>query len=507
MADRAVVGSAAQPQGDLGPRRLSLIHAVGQALGIGPIFSVGAVSGLVAGVAGFNTPLSIVFGDIGALGIAYAISLYARRFAGAGAMYEYLARSVGRGFGVFSGGTYLCGVLMLGSGGIYLGLCFLVQGFFAAHLHTTIPWWAGGLAGIVVAYLLNHFGVRLAVRGVLIMAACSTVPFLILAIVVIAKGGLGGNTLSVFDPSQTSVNTVFSGVLFAILLFVGFEAAASIAEEMHAPRRYVPVALILTVFLSAVLYLLVTYAATIGFGRAGLAIGPHNAWATSPDAMGTLAQTYVGSWLSVLIDLAIIFDALSLGIAIMVTSSRLLFALSRDGLLPDWLAKTSRYNTPLSANVLLAGWGIIMLLWTAVTDYAPNGSANVIETFTIGANAGSFLVEIIYLFLAVYGLVLVWQTFPTWGARWWRFIVVAIGIAAPVLAFKGSLDPFPPEPIAQGVWIWLGGMLLALIWYLFLRATRPEKIRLAAAYATEDTERPDEVAEHPASGESAVAPG
>ncbi|MGH3261852.1 MAG: hypothetical protein ACRDNS_07650, partial [Trebonia sp.] len=120
MSDHAA-GRAGASQADLGPRRLSLIHAVGQALGIGPIFSVGLVSGLVAGVAGFNTPLSIVFGDIGALGIAYAISLYARRFAGAGAMYEYLARSVGKSFGIFSGGTYLCGALMLGAGGTYLG--------------------------------------------------------------------------------------------------------------------------------------------------------------------------------------------------------------------------------------------------------------------------------------------------------------------------------------------------------------------------------------------------
>jgi len=282
----------------------------------------------------------------------------------------------------------------------------------------------------------------------------------------------------------------------------GFEAAASIAEEMHAPRKYIPVALILTVFLSAILYLLVTYAATIGFGRAALL---KNAWATSPDAMGTLAQTYVGSWLSVLIDLAIIFDALSLAIAIMVTASRLLFALARDGLMPGWLAKTSRHNTPLSANVLLGAWGIIMLLWTAVTNYAPNGGANVIQTFTIAADGGSFLVETIYPFLAVYGLVLVWQGFPSWSARWWRFIIILIAIAAPVLAFKGSLDPFPPEPIAQGVWIWLTCMFLSFVWYLFLRARRPERIREAADYATEPDERAG--ARQAVPGESAVAPG
>ena len=339
-ADGAVTGESG---GSLGPKRLTTIHAVGQALGIGPIFSAGAVTGLVAAVAGFNTPLSILLGSIGALGIAYVVSLYARRFVGAGAMYEYLARAVNNSFGIFSGGTYLVGALMLGSGGIFLGLCFLVQGFFASHLHANIPWWAGGLAGLLIALTLNYFGVRLAVRGVLTLCGLSAIPFLILSVVIIAKGGASGNTLSVFNPNETSINTVFNGILFAILLFVGFEAAASIAEEMRAPRDRIPVAVLGTVAVSALFFLLVCYAATIGFGKEALA---HNAWGGSPDAMGDLAQHYVGTWLSVLIDLAIIFDALSLGIAIMVTSSRLLFALGRDRLLPQWLGTTSRYNTP-----------------------------------------------------------------------------------------------------------------------------------------------------------------
>lgn len=38
--------------------------------------------------------------------------------------------------------------------------------------------------------------------------------------------------------------------------------------------------------------------------------------------MGTLATTYVGNWLSVVIDLVIILDALSLSIAIMITATR-----------------------------------------------------------------------------------------------------------------------------------------------------------------------------------------
>src|ERR1700744_3953838 len=93
----------------LGPRKLTTLHAVGQALAIGPVFSVGLVSGLVANVAGYSPPLWILLGSIGSLGLAYVVAIYARRFAGAGAIFEYLSQAVHTSFGVFSAGVYLLG--------------------------------------------------------------------------------------------------------------------------------------------------------------------------------------------------------------------------------------------------------------------------------------------------------------------------------------------------------------------------------------------------------------
>ena len=91
---------------NLGDKRLTHIHAIGQSLAIGPMFSAGLLTGLVASVAGFSTPLSVLLGAIGAICLAYVISLYARRYAGAGAMYEYLARGAHSGVGVFCAGLY-----------------------------------------------------------------------------------------------------------------------------------------------------------------------------------------------------------------------------------------------------------------------------------------------------------------------------------------------------------------------------------------------------------------
>ena len=72
-------------QGHLGERRLTTIHAVGQSLAIGPMFSAGLLTGLVAAFAGFSTPLSVLLGTIGVVCLAYVISLFARRFSFSGA--------------------------------------------------------------------------------------------------------------------------------------------------------------------------------------------------------------------------------------------------------------------------------------------------------------------------------------------------------------------------------------------------------------------------------------
>ena len=478
-------GDAITTRPHLGEKHLKTTHAIGQALAIGPIFSVGLVSGLVANVAGFSTPASIVLGSIGSIGLAYVIAIYARRFAGAGAIFEYLSHAVHNSFGIFSGSVYLLGTLFLGAGGIYIGLGFLVQGFFQAHIHTNIPWWVGGAAGLAIAFTLNHFGVRLAIRGVLLLASISAIPFLFLSAVIIAKGGVGGNTLAVFNPNETSWNAVFNGVLFAVTLFIGFEAAASIAEETENPRKSIPIAVVGAVALSAALYIFVCYAATIGFGKAALA---KDAWFASPSPMGTLATQYVGNWLSVVIDLVIILDALSLSIAIMVTASRIIFAYGRDGLLPKAAAATSRYDTPITGNLAIAIWSILLLIWAGISTYGDQVKPplpNPIEAFNITTAAGSYLVEIIYIFLAVFALKLLWESRRDEGGLWWKTIAVILGLVTPILAFKGALDPFPTFPTSLGVWIAVGCIVIAAVWYGILHFARPEKVRAAAAHAVE----------------------
>ena len=278
----------------------------------------------------------------------------------------------------------------------------------------------------------------------------------ILALVIIAKGGKDGNTLTMFDPGQTSLfgvtgGGVLGGILLGILLFVGFEAAASIGEESEDPRRSIPRALIGTVAVAAGFFVLMAYAFSIGYGKAAVSEG---AWAFSPSAVGEMATEYVGKWFATILELVVILDAMALALAICVVIGRGFFALGRDGLLPAVFAKTSRHDTPWVGNLMVAVGGIGLVLLASLTSYAsqfgfideagkfvPFFPSDAFATFILSATIGSFAIELVYLVLAIAALGLVRSS----GNKPWQYAIVLVAIATPVLGFYGALNPAPHD--------------------------------------------------------------
>ena len=496
--------SAGGASGALGTRNLTTIHAVAQALAIGPMFSVALILGGVSRPdigAGWNAALAVLLATLGVLAIGYVIALYARRYAGAGAVYEYLTHGAHPWVGVLVAGFFFVGVLFLGGGGIYLGLGILLDGFWTAHISDSGPaWWLWGLIALGVVLVLNHIGVRVAVRTMLVFAACSFVPMLILALIIIGKGGESGNTLSMFNPGETSWfgvtgGGVLGGVLLGILLFVGFEAAASIGEESHDPHRSIPRAVLWTVGAAGAFFVLMAYAFSIGYGKDAVSQG---AWAFSPGPVSELATKYVDSWYATLLELVVILDALALALAICVVIGRGFFALGRDGLVPSVFAKTSRFDTPWVGNLMVAFGGIGLMVLTWIGGYmdrfqlpvGENGALVPIfpndqfATFILAATIGSFAIEFVYLILAVAAFRLVRAA----GNKPWQYAVVAIAVITPIAGFYGALKPAPHDRSNynyEAIYWTLALIVLALVWFVVLLVIRRDRVDNAAAHAAE----------------------
>ncbi len=102
--------------------------------------------------------------------------------------------------------------------------------------------------------------------------------------------------------------------------------------------------------------------------------------------------------------------------------------------------------------------------------------------FLVAATAGSFAVELVYLFLAIAAIRLLVIS----RAVWWQYLVVLVAIATPILGFYGALDPKPHDTTNLN-WLalyWaLGTVVLSAIWFGIVRIFRAENVRNAAAYA------------------------
>ena len=459
----------------LGHRNLTTWDAIAQSLSIGPIFSSAFVAFLIAGAAGGAAPLSTLIGAIGVLALGWLINLYARRGGGAGAIYDYLRR-MSPAFGLFAAGIYFFGTLTLDSAG-FLVVGLLGAQIFATYLHITLPFWIFGLVALVLIVIVNSRGIKLTTRLQLVVSAVSAIPLLILAFAIIAQGGANGNTLAVFNPaSAPAVPTivpaagVLPGVLFAITLFIGFETSAVLGEETRDPRRSIPRAVISTVIITGIFYLLMIYAQAIGFGLNNSA-----QWATDPAPLDTLATKYVGAWLAVLVDIAVLFDALVVMSAFMATTSRGMFALARHELLPSPLARISeRFRTPIGGIVSVSVVALLVLV--IVTLATASVVTNVLTVFGIMSTIGSILIELIYVALCVFGVRLVLEE-PT---KWWSWLFLLVAIVTPILGIYGSVVPFPAWPQSLGIYIVIAVIALSLIWTLVNRFVFPVRLGKAS---------------------------
>jgi amino acid transporter len=146
---------------------------------------------------------------------------------------------------------------------------YLMNDLLRSELSTDLGWWLWALVFLAVAIGVNYTGANAGIGAIALTAAIAVVPLAVVAVAIIVKGGADGNTLAVFDPSRTSWNAVFHGILFAVSLFIGFEAVAALGEEARLPHRSIPIAVISSVAICLAFYLVVSYAGAIGFRRAG----------------------------------------------------------------------------------------------------------------------------------------------------------------------------------------------------------------------------------------------
>src|SRR3954464_11635613 len=191
-------------------------------------------------------PLSVALALVACICAATAIGQLAKRFPSAGGMYTYAARSLGPGAGFLVAWLFVLFEPLVAPF-LYLEFGWAMREVFQSEVgwHYAGQWWIWVALMTVIVFLLTYRDVRLSTTAGVILGAFEIAIFGGLAIWMLISNA-GDIALQPFNPSHAvgHWSGVFKGMVFAILAFIGFEAAAPMGEEAKQPRRTVSRAVI-----------------------------------------------------------------------------------------------------------------------------------------------------------------------------------------------------------------------------------------------------------------------
>lgn len=230
------------------------------------------------------------------------------------------------------------------------------------------------------------------------------------------------------------------GVVFALL---GFEQAVQLGGETRNPQSNIPFAVLGSVVIAMVIYLLLQVAFIGALPGSELSGGWHLRFSGFYGPFAGLTGVLGIGWLAYLVYLAASISPAGTGLTYTATSARVPYALAREGYLPPFFARLSRRNVPLTSLIVCYGIGLIFLTilpsWSQLLTFATASTAVVyglaaLSLAVLRSTAPSLRRPyrvVRYGVLARVGfivanLILYWAG---WGIDRYLFAIVGVGVA------------------------------------------------------------------------------
>jgi amino acid transporter len=419
--------------------------------------------------AGAAMPLSVLLAILVCLMIANSVGQLAKQMSSAGGLYTYASQALGPKVGFLVG--WSVGFVEL----IIAPSVFLVTGNLLAT-SVGLPWWFWTIVATGIVFLLNYWGVRLSTNTGIVLGTIEIAAFLALGIYMIVRAG-DANTLQVFNPANSLEGTwsgVFKGMIFSILAFQGFEAAAPLGEEANHPRRTIPQAVFFSALIIGLFYLICAYGGVMGWG-----FGDMEAYANNPDPWHKLATTFWGvGW--VIIFFALINSALGNANGGVVAATRIVYSLGRIELLPLIFGRTHpTHRTPDVAIIAQSVFALLLALGLCFV-FGPIGG------FSINATALTILAILVYIVICVSSMVFYLQEHRDQFNVFLHAVFPIVAILVLFVALYYQFSPLPEYPIRLGNWLALAWLLAGFLALALAAARRPRAIEATRDIFVED---------------------
>jgi APA family basic amino acid/polyamine antiporter len=317
--------------------------------GIGIILGAGiyALIGEGAGIAGNGLWISFIIAAVIAAftGLSYAelSSMYPKE----AAEYVYTKNAFRRKWLSFLVSWALIVSVIIAASTVALGFA----GYFSYLFGFPVITVAASL--IIVLSVINYCGMKDSAFFNDISAIIETAGLLLVIIIGLFFFGTTDAASKVnFFEINNGFSGIFSAVALIIFAYVGFENLANVSEEAKNAKKVIPKALVLSLVISTVLYILVVVS-SIGL------IGWENLAASKAPLTEVISRAIPQA--SILMSLIALFATSNTVLILLIAASRLFYGMSREHSMPKYFSKISRHGTPHIAIAIVMVVSILVL--------------------------------------------------------------------------------------------------------------------------------------------------
>jgi APA family basic amino acid/polyamine antiporter len=330
------------------------------AVSIGSIIGAGifVLIGVASGYAGPAMILAFLVAGLASLFTALSAGELSSFITESGGSYIYAHHAFGRFWGYIVGWMQTADYI-IGASAVAIGFAAYFAYFLGITSTALILIGAATALGLAVI-LLNIWGMQEAARTnalLVLLKIIALVIFIAVGGIYLSSHGTSGNYTPFFP---NGIGGMLNGAAIIFFAFVGFNTVTVIAEEVIHPEKNVPRALIISFFVSLVLYL----------GVSSVSLGLLN-WQILSTSAAPLEAAIAVATSNILIlkyiSLAALFATASVVLSSIFGGSRAIFAMARQGVLPHRLATVSSASVPVNA-VLVSGLVMIGIILVSGGD-------------------------------------------------------------------------------------------------------------------------------------------
>lgn len=351
-------------------------------MGIGElVMSVLAFSAPLTTVVGFIPVLLLFSGSTGpaiyllvtVLLLAFSVGFVAmgRSVPNPGGFYAFITAGLGRSAGL--------GAALLAAFG-YMAIGFFGPSLFAVTLKgfleptfgfPEIEWYWYGLVMVAITTAFAFRRIDLSAKLLTIIMGLEIVAVVIFNVAAFLHGGPADGGGAGFVLPAVSDSGLGLAILFVLGNFLGFEATVIYREEAKDPEKTIPRAVYIAVASIGIFYAIAAWAYVAYFGADKAQAA---AEADMAGMFNTAMVDLVGTIVSDIVTVLLISSMLAAMLSIQNASSRYLFSLGTDGVLPAALGKVHhRHKSPFIAALFVGGVWLSLVVVFAVLGVPPDG--------------------------------------------------------------------------------------------------------------------------------------